>query len=146
MSPDANSSRKMKFLLFPEKSYPQSSRVNGRPLNMHQANVSAKKPSCNEMMSIGPAACPYWAMASLLTGRRLGVRVVGIGLLASWWPTTQPTVAPSLPCPAMAAPPTMAPVMQPFASTPGGRTIAIADAMTAANIHFMTALQMLETE
>jgi hypothetical protein len=30
---------------------------------------------------IGPLACPYLAMASLLTGRRLGVRLVRIGLV-----------------------------------------------------------------
>jgi hypothetical protein len=36
-------------------------------------------------------------------------------------------------------------LMQPFASTPGAEATAIAAAKTAANIHFMTALRMLET-
>src|ERR1700743_2927972 len=43
------------------------------------------------------------------------------------------------------APPAMAPLTQPFASTPGAEAIAIAAAKTAANIHFMTALRILET-
>jgi hypothetical protein len=42
-------------------------------------------------------------------------------------------------CPA--APPTTAPLMQPFASALGAEAIAIAAAKTAANIHFMTALR-----
>jgi hypothetical protein len=36
-------------------------------------------------------------------------------------------------------------LMQPFASAPGAKAIAIAAAKTAANIHFMTALRLLET-
>jgi hypothetical protein len=36
-------------------------------------------------------------------------------------------------------------LMQPFASAPGAEVIAIAAAKTAANIHFMTALRILET-
>src|ERR1700756_5713693 len=39
----------------------------------------------------------------------------------------------------------MAPLMQPFASAPGAEATAIAAAKTAANIHFMTALRILET-
>jgi hypothetical protein len=64
-----------------------------------------------------------------------------LGLLASWWPTTQPAAAPSLPWPAMwpATPPTTAPLMQPLAST--GEIEVSASRHTDAKIAFIHVLR-----
>jgi len=84
----------------------------------------------------------------LCSGCDWGEFLFGSALFASWWPTTHPTAAPSLPWPAMcpATPPTMAPFIHPLASAALAEARAIAVAQTAANMNFMGVLRKSESK
>jgi len=86
-----------------------------------------------------------WAMASLLTRRRLGVRVVGIGLVGFVMADDATGRCAELAVSCHVASGAADDGALDAASTPGAEAIAIAAAKTAANIHFMTALPILET-